>query len=81
MLKLKPASQTPSELRFQTRPKFLWLDDLCEILIQKGVVGREARPETSVYYAGLDLTKSEVILELVAVMGGGFLTWQVAPCS
>lgn len=44
-------------------------------------MGREARPEASVYYAGLALTKGDVIWELVAVMDGGFLTWQVAPWS
>ena len=41
-------------------------------------MGTAARPEASTYSAGLDLTKGDVILDLMAVMYGGFLMWQVA---
>ena len=63
-----PASQTPLELRFQTKPKFLWSDALVwDFDSEVSYVGTEAGPEASIYYAGLGLTKGDAVLELVAM--------------
>lgn len=53
----------------------------CVRLIQNSYVGREAGPAASIHHAGWDLTKEDVVLELVAVTDGGFLTWQVVSQS
>lgn len=85
--KLKTASQTPLELRFQTKPDFLWSDALVwNFGLELRYVRGEAGPEVSVMQ--VDLTKGDVVLELVAGwrlsdVSGSFLIVEVAaiPCK
>lgn len=68
--KLKTISQAPLELRFQTKPTFLWSGvPGWEFDSEMSYVGRQTGPGASIYYAGVDLTKGDVILEPMAVVG------------